>query len=383
MAAGVEIIFVLAGLFLIWIALRDVFLSVVLPRAADRRFRLSAILARSLWRLWQLRAKSYSNEDRRESFLGTFAPFSLMTQLALWVAVLIWGFGTLLYGLPNAFHPHSITYTNALYFAGASLLTIGYGDITPASEWARVISLAAGASGLAVVALTASFLFSIFGAFRRRESFVATLGARAGSPPSGVGLLAIAGYVNLRDDLNVVFRQGQVWTAELMESHLAYPILAYYRSSHDYESWVTTLGTLLDAATLVITTVDRSASPERFDASGQARILFNIGRHAAHDLAHYYRLPLEDVVGLERVEFEHACDRLSTAGFTIRDRTAAWESFCDLRKGYAGHLNALARWLAVPPLRWTGDNVFIEAGHLRGQLPERLLRRLRGFDREF
>jgi hypothetical protein len=86
---------------------------------------------------------------------------------------------------------------------------------------------------------------------------------------------------------------------------------------------------------------------------------------------------------LERAEFEHACDRLSTAGFTIRDRAAAWESFCDLRKGYASHLNALARWLAVPPLRWTGDNVFIEAVHLRGQLPERLLSRLRGFDREF
>ncbi|HLY03565.1 MAG TPA: potassium channel family protein [Candidatus Cybelea sp.] len=383
MPAGVNIILVLAGFFLIWIALRDVFLSVVLPQAADRRLRLSAILARSLWRLWRLAAKSYSNEDRRESFLGMFAPFTLMTQLALWVAVLIWGFGTLLYGLPNALQPHSISYTNALYFAGASLLTIGYGDITPASEWARVISLAAGASGLAVVALTASFLFSIFGAFRRRESFVATLGARAGSPPSGVGLLAIAGYLNLCEDLNVVFRQGQAWTAELMESHLAYPILAHYRSSHDYESWVTTLGTLLDAATLVITTVDRSASPERFDASGQARILFNIGRHAAHDLTHYYGLPLDDIVGLQPAEFEHACDRLSTAGFTIRDRAVAWESFCDLRKGYAGHLNALARWLAVPPLRWTGDNVLIEAAHLRGQLSERLLRRLSGFDEEF
>jgi Ion channel len=379
---GVKILLAVAGLFLIWIALRDVFLAVVLPRAADRRLRLSALLARSLWRLWRQLARLYSDEDRRESFLAMFAPFSLMTQLALWVAVLIWGFGTLLYGLPNAFHPHSVTYANALYFAGASLLTIGYGDITPAGEWARLVSLAAGASGLAVVALTASFLFSIFGAFRRRESFVVTLGARAGSPPSGVGLLAIAGYVNLREDLNVVFRQGQAWTAELMESHLAYPILAHYRSSHDYESWVTTLGTLLDAATLLITTVDRSASPDRFDVSGQARILFNLGRHAAHDLAHYYGLPLEDMVGLERAEFEHACDRLSNAGFTIRDRSTAWDSFCDLRKAYAGHLNALARWLAVPPLRWTGDSLLIEAGHLRGQLPERLVRRFRGFDSE-
>jgi Ion channel len=367
---------VIGGLFLIWVALRDIFLSVVLPRAVDRRLRLSAAVNRGLWRFWKLLAKAYHAEDRREAFLGMFAPFTLMAELALWVVVLVWGFGTLLYGLPNAFHG-TVTYPSALYFAGASLLTIGYGDITPAGNWARLAALAAGASGLAVVALTASFLFSIFGAFRRRESFVVALGARAGSPPSGVGLLAIAGYTSLYGDLSAVFRDGQAWAAELMESHLAYPILAYFRSSHDYESWVTTLGTLLDAATLLMTAVEPSSAPERSTVAGQARIFFNVGRHAAHDLTHSYGLGPASNVGVDRAAFEHACDRLSQAGFPIRDRGTAWQQFCDLRAVYAAHLQALSGWLAVPALRWGADHSLVEAEHLRKQLPEQVLRRLR------
>lgn len=371
-----HIICAIGGLFLIWVALRDIFLSVVLPRAVDRRLRLSTAVSRGLWRLWKLLAKAYRAEDRREAFLGMFAPFTLMAELAMWVAVLVWGFGTLLYGLPNAFHG-TVTYPSALYFAGASLLTIGYGDITPAGEWARFAALAAGASGLAVVAVTASFLFSIFGAFRQRESFVVTLGARAGSPPSGVGLLAVAGYTSLYGDLNVVFREGQAWAAELMESHLAYPILAYFRSSHDYESWVTTLGTLLDAAALLMSAVEPSSAPARLKAVGQARIFFNVGRHAAHDLARSFGLAPASNVGISRAEFEHACDRLNRAGFAICDRVQAWEHFCDLRAAYAAHLGALSGWLAAPLLRWAADRSLVEAEHLQNQLPEQLLHRLR------
>jgi hypothetical protein len=142
---------------------------------------------------------------------------------------------------------------------------------------------------------------------------------------------------------------GQRWSAVVMESHLAYPVLAFFRSSHDYESWVGTLGTLLDAATLLMTTVEG-------EHAGQARLFYNLGRHATHDLSRYFRLgnPHESP-GIERGEFDHACDRLVSAGYTLADRDEAWKKFAALRSTYAGHLNALAHFFRIPPLQWIGD----------------------------
>ena len=104
---------------------------------------------------------------------------------------------------------------------------------------------------------------------------------------------------------------AQRWSAQVMESHLAYPVLGFFRSSHDDQSWVGTLGTLLDAATLLMTTVEG-------ERDGQARIFYNVGRHATRDLAHYFRFGgADETVGIERTEFDQACDRLAAAGYTV------------------------------------------------------------------
>ncbi|MBV8149017.1 MAG: hypothetical protein JO092_07985, partial [Candidatus Eremiobacteraeota bacterium] len=181
------------------------------------------------------------------------------------------------------------------------------------------------------------------------ESFVVTVGARAGNPPSGVNLLAIASYSDTRDDLPRLMIDAQRWIAQVMESHLAYPVLAFFRSSHDYESWIGTMGTLLDAATLLMTTIEGTRH-------GQARLTYNIGRHATHDLVHYFRLNSDDeTAGIDRAEFDRACDRLVNAGYALHDRDEAWKRFSELRSAYAGHLNAMARFFEIPPLQWIGD----------------------------
>jgi hypothetical protein len=134
-----------------------------------------------------------------------------------------------------------------------------------------------------------------------------------------------------------------------MESHLAYPPLAYFRSSHDYQSWVGTLGVLLDAATLLMTTTDGVPN-------GQARIFYNLGRHATHDLANHLGVNRDPpAAGLERAEFDMACDRLEHAGFALRDRHDAWREFAAIRRSYASELNSLARYFQIPPLQWIGD----------------------------
>ena len=357
----------LIGAFLIWVALRDVFQSVVLPRAVNRRLRISAYLVRGLWRIWPDLSWRISDDDKREDFLATFAPFALISLLATWVLTLIVGYGLLFFALRSHLQPQPVNLWSALYFSGTSLLTIGFGDITGRDGWTRLLSLAAAASGLSVLAITTAFLFAVFGAFQRREVFVVSVGSRAGSPPSGLGLLAIHAGKGVFDDLPALFVQAQQWTAEVMESHLAYPILAFFRSSHDYESWVGTLGTLLDAATLLLTSTEKAAR-------GQAQIFYWLGRHLTNDFVHYFRLHAENAVGIERHEFDQAYARLAEMGLEMRDPDRSWKEFAELRVAYAGGLAAMATFWQIPPLQWIGDRSLFAAHHVRDQLTEREVR---------
>lgn len=338
------------GIALILLVLNDVFQSVIVPRAVGRTFRFSYLLWRGLWRIWpELALRIHrSNATAREDFLAVFAPLTLVLQLVMWSFIMLTGFGLLFFSSAQQIQPRLHTFFEAFYFAGTSFFTIGFGDFVGRSGWTRLLALAAGASGFGVVGTTTAFLFAIFGSFQAREQFVVLTGARAGNPPNGVGLLVIASQAGTRDSLPLVMANAQSWCALIMETHLAYPSLAYFRSSHDEQSWVGTLGTLLDAATLMMTTVQ--CDP------GEARILYEIGRHAAVDLAHYFRVaaPRRDP-GISRDEFEHACSKLERAGYALHNRETAWERFGSLRTGYASDLNALARFFAIPPLQWIGD----------------------------
>ena len=344
------------GLFLVAVALRDVFQGVIVPRAENTFLRISHYLNRGCWRIWPWVAyRLYRDERKRENFLGTFAPFMLTVYLATWVALLIAGWGLFFYGIRDQLRPAGLSFAECVYFAGASFLTIGYGDIVGTTTLAHMMSLVAAACGLAVVAVVATFLFSIFGAFQQRERFVVTLGARAGVPPSGVGLLIEHAQANIVPELAQVFRDGQTWMAEVMESHLAYPILTLFRSSHDYESWVGALGTLLDASALALTTVEVSDATR-----GQAHIAYNLGRHLTHDFTSYFGFKeLTHATGIERQEFDDACARLTGVGYRLRDGDDTWRRFSDLRRTYAAHLNALARWLEIPPVQWVGDRALL------------------------
>jgi Ion channel len=346
------------GFWIIVAALNDVFQSVVMPRATGRRYRVSFHFWRLMWWLWPRAAWRLfpSDDDRREDFLAVFAPFMLIALIGFWVMLLIFGFALMLWGMRSGVTPSNASFPTMLYFAGTSLLTIGFGDVVARSAPARLASVLAALGGLSLLSITTAYLFAIFGNFQQRESFVVTTAARAGTPPSGVNLLAIAGYSRTQNDLAMLMVDGQRWAASVMESHLAYPVLAFFRSSHDAQSWIGTLGTLLDAATLIMTTTDGVHE-------GQARIFFNVGRHATHDLARYFAVDdSEENAGIERSEFDHACGRLAAAGYELRDRDEAWQRFSRLRGNYAARLNLLARFFQIPPLQWIGDRSTIHVG---------------------
>ena len=359
-----QVVEVAAGLVVLAIMMLDIFLTVVVPRRAPRTgryLRVSRYVVGSLWRAW-LWVGLRIAPDRRESFLGTYGALTVILLLVGWVTGLVIGYGVLLDGLRDQIKPPPENLGSSVYFAGESLLTLGFGDFAAVGGWARLATLAAAATGLGIFAATLTLLFTLYGSFQRREVAVVVLEAGAGAPPSGVTLLETYAMAGILDDLPRVFEGWQAWSAEVLDSHLAYPVLAYFRSSHDNDSWISSLGAVMDAATLVLTTIEDGPK-------GWAKLMRAVGGHCLEDLVQHFRLPDEPEVGLEREEFEEACRRLMRAGFRVRDVDQAWLAFSALRMEYAGRVNALARNWASPPAQWIGDRSPLKHPRLHSPTP--------------
>jgi hypothetical protein len=358
----------LGGLALTAAILFDVFQAVVMPRPSPGTFRPSRYVIRGLWFAWRFAGLRIRQSASREGFLAAFGPLTVIVLLVTWVIGLVAGYGLLMYALRTELRPAPVDLWTAFYFAATSLLTIGFGDVVATQGLARVVSVVAGATGLGVMALVVTFLFTLYGSFQRREQAVVVLEAGAGAPPSGLTLLESYAKAGIRDDLARAFEKWQGWAAEILDSHLAYPVLAYFRSSHANDSWIGSLGAVMDAASLVLTTVEDGPK-------GWAKLLQAVGGHCLEDLVIYFRLPDEQLVGVERWEFEAARDRLARAGYRLRDPEESWREFSALRSRYAGRVNALARYWVSPPGQWIGDRSPLRAARPDGSHPVRPARR--------
>jgi uracil-DNA glycosylase family 4 len=348
----VQFVSILAGLVLLGIILFDVFASVVVPRPVRGAFVRSGYVRRHTWRAWRAMCLGIQSPAHREAYLGMYAPMVMVLLLCIWVFGLILGFGLIFFGLRDGLRPVPPGFGAALYYAGTSLLTIGYGDIVATAGLTRFFSICAATAGLATVAVVVTFLFSSFSSFQRREAFVVMLDARSGAPASGVSLLETHAALGLIHDLQRLFEVSQTWCAEVLDTHLAYPILCYFRSSHADVSWIASLGALLDSATLVVSTIEDVPT-------GQATLLHSVGSHLAHDLAKYFGLMGEDVVLVELAEFRAARGRLEAAGYRLGDEVQGWESFQRLRSEYAcPELRAYCRGIALERKREYADEAY-------------------------
>jgi hypothetical protein len=328
-------------------SLADLFQSVVVPRSVGSRWRASVLISRYGWRMWRGRAMAIRDQERREDTLAIFAPMFMVTLLMYWVASQAVGYGLVFWALNAGLNPSPGIFPS-IYFAGTSMLTIGYGDIVPTHWYTRTLALIAAGGGLSTFAVVTTFLFQTFGAFQKREAFVVTISERTGAPPSGLEFVMRHLSLDLVNDISPILRESQQWIAEVMETHLAYPVLTYFRSSHDDESWVGTLGALLDASTLLITTLD-------LNNRGQAELTLHIGTHLVRDFSNFFRLPVGDESGVEYDEFVTAYRQLRELGAPLRPLEDAWPAFSAKRAKYAVHLDAMARWWRIPPARWIGD----------------------------
>jgi hypothetical protein len=341
-----------AGIVLLVWTLLDVFRTLVMPRAARGRFRLSRVLFQPMWRPWRWVGVRRKNSQARERVLSAAAPFFFFVLLVGWVSLALLGYALLLWS-PAFVHglgPGQGSFGDAMYASGTSLFTLGSAVPT---GWTRAVAVAAGATGLGLFAVVIAYLPVLYQAFNRREVGVLLLDARAGSPPSGPELLHRMGSAGVASSLPELFAEWERWVADVLETHMSYPLLVLFRSPHDETSWITSLGSVLDAATLIITSVED-------EPDGRVKLLYGTGVHAVEDLFYYLRLSERETV-IQRDEFEDVLHDMKDDGFSIRPVDDAFARFTEKRAKYASRLNAIAVLLAAPPGLWIGDRSFLGA----------------------
>jgi hypothetical protein len=339
---------IIAGAVIILSVLLDAFETVVLPRRVRRLFRISTWFYRNTWRPWARLASHVPSQNRRESFLGYFGPLSLIVLLGLWACSLIFGFALLQFGggehLFTGNQP--ITFGLLLYHSGETFFTLGYGDIVPASGFSRALSVGEAFMGFAFLGVVIGYLPTIYSAFSLREIEISLLDARAGSPPSAAELLSRAATSTDQRTLDQLFRDWERWAAQVLESHLSYPVLSFYRSQHSNQSWLGALVVILDAASLVIAGID-GVNTE------QARWTFKMARHAVVDLSQVVRARYDPEVPDRLLPDDLTLIRtqLAAKGLRLRTDPEAESKLAQLRQQYEAYAIAMARnlYITLPP----------------------------------
>lgn len=340
------------GAVIVLVTIYDVFQSVVMPRPAVGRVRLSFTLIRGGWRAWRKIADLPRQLQMRETALAAFAPMMLVTLLVIWGFAFILGYAFIFSGLHAGLQPQPDSFGTTLFFSAGRMLAFPVDGIEATGIATRTFAAIEAASGFGLFALVISLLFSLFSSFQRRETAVVALDALAGAPPTGIQLLETCAKDGMPQQLIATFDEWRLWTVDVIESHLSYPLLFYFRSSHDNEAWANSFGAVMDASTLVLTTIDGGPV-------GQARLMHKVGAHFIADMRDHFRYVGEPVVGVERQEFDEACGRLERAGYQLHNPDKAWADFSMMRSKYGAWLNQVTKGLGVPPAPWIGDRSYL------------------------
>jgi len=334
---------------LLSVALWDAFSTIVLPRTVGVGLRPARVFYRVGWRLWRFVGSWYSNRRARQSFLTAFGPLSVFLLLGLWAVMIIIAFALLHFGLRTQLNaPTSQGRIGLfLYLSGTIFFTIGLGDVAPLNALGRVLIVAEVGTGIIFLAMIIGYLPLLDQAYAQREVGIQLLESRAGSPQSAVRLLRRFGRPESAEVLATILREAERWAAELSQSHIAHPVLAYYRSQHLDQSWLISLTTLLDSCALVI--IGRKGVPSR-----QARATFRMAVRVAADLARIFGVAPDRTVSgrLPPGDLPRLRTALESSGLILPAETDMEAGLKKLRGFYEPSVLALATWLLVPLSEW-------------------------------
>jgi hypothetical protein len=358
---ALRVLAVLAGALIVLATLASAVRTVVLPRGVP--VRLSRRVFRMMRWIFELRVGRDASYEHRDRIFALYAPVTLLMLMITWLALAFTGY-TLVY-LGIGIDP----LRDAITVSGSALLTLGL--IHPEDFGATLVSFTEAAVGFIVLALLIAYLPTLYGVFSRREAAVETLEVRAGSPPTAVEMIERYWRIEFFDELPALWERWEAWFVEVAETHTSFPALVFFRSPEPTQSWVTAGGTIMDAAALYLSAVDRPREP-------RAELAIRAGYVAFRRIARFYGTEYDenprpdDPISIQREEFDAACDRLTAAGVPMKlDRDAAWRDYAGWRVNYDTVLLSLAALTQAPPTPWTADRSPVVGGFTQSARPMR------------
>lgn len=339
----------LAGLALIAGVLWDGFETMVLPRTVSRRWRLARFYFRTAWSGWSAWGRRFGLDSARARFLAIYGPLSLLGMLLVWAVGLIVGFGV----LHLAVGTHLVrqdgrgpSFVDDLYMSGTTFFTLGLGDLYPVGGVARFLTIAEAGTGFGFLALAIAYFPVLYQSFSRREARLTLLDAWAGSPPAAGEVLRRLADSGDIEALQPFLKDWEYWSSDLLESHISYPIVAFFRSQHQRQSWVAALASVLDISALVIAGIEGVPA-------WQARVTFAIARHAAVDLTQVLGArPDFRADRLSSEELTQLRGQLGALGLRMIASSEADAILVELRKSYEPYIAGLGQRLLMPVPPW-------------------------------
>jgi hypothetical protein len=334
---------VVAGAVLVIIVVSDAVSTLVVTQGRSGLWRPTRLWYFATWhatRAFAIRAPA----GAANAALEVYPAVSLLGLLVLWLAGLLFGWAIIYWGLHVSVDGSS-SWGTLFYYSGTSLLTPAFG--TAHGTGVRTLTLIEVLTGLGTIALLISYLPALYGAYSRREARLLTLDDPASTRITPLRVIAVHASEGNLDLLYRFFAEWEMWTAEVLESHVSYPMLALFRSQHPGQSWVTALGVVTDAATLSCAAIGGAEGREPY-------FMYRRGRRAVANISERLHLkPSGDHVSwLNRDNFEVAWNGLVELDLPLRDKEAAWGRLQELREPYGAQLQELIDYLLAPHGFW-------------------------------
>lgn len=342
----IKVLVFILGLAVVTMTIFSALSAFVLPRAA--RSQLNRIVFGLMRRIFDFILRFTTTYEQRDQIMAYYSPISLIMLVPAWYVLIMSGYAAMYWSIGVG------DWIADFRYSGSSLLTLGFA--TSNIPVATALSFSEALIGLILVALLMAYLPSMYSAFSRREQAVRMLEVRAGNPPSALEMLLRFNRIHGLDKLGDYWKTWEAWFADVEESHTTLPALVFFRSPRSDNSWITAAGTVLDTASLTLSSIDIPFEPS-------AALNIRAGFLALRRIANYFDIPNPqspiypiDPITVTREEFDEVLKKLEDAGLPIKpDREQAWKDFAGWRVNYDRALLVLCSLVMAPPAPWSSD----------------------------
>ena len=356
----------IAGMVMLAFVFYDVYATIL--RAAKNLRPFSELLNRALW--WvATRLTQKLSRRLRHRVLSALGPLLMPLTIGFFILTLLTGFALIYlprmateFKIDDAAHSGSLF--QAFYFSGVTLLTIGYGDILPITAVTRTAAIIEGASGLAVISLSITYLLTVYGALERKRAVALKFyhQARQGADISGfiTSHFARGGFHSLTESLREATRDLQ----ELLESHIEHSVIHYFHPVEVYKGFPRALFVVLESVAILNAHLDEKEYVEAGDHP-DVLIAGDSARHVLAELVTSLKLQTratdpfesdEETLRRRRKSFNRAMKNLKMKEIKTRaDIERAFLEYSEDRANWERQLFHFADFLGYDWNEVTGD----------------------------